>query len=80
MDDWQPFAPMFAQPRSRAAPAASAPRPRLPELRYGENTSIASMGIMMFYGFLGGVAGGVVLGGDGAARTCETIVHGPNCC
>lgn len=69
VDNWQPFAPMFAQPRNRAAPAASAPRPRLLELRYGENTSIASMDIMMFYDFLDEVAGSVVLGRDGAART-----------
>ena len=69
VDDWQLFALMSAQPRNRAAPAASAPRPRLPELRYGENTSRLSMDIMMFY-FPDEVADGVVLDGDGAAQTC----------
>ena len=70
VDDWQPFAPMFAQPRSRAAPAASAPRPRLPKLRYGENTSRLSMDIMMFY-FPDEVADSIVLDGDGVAQTCR---------
>ena len=64
---------MFAQPCNRAAPAAPAapaPRPRLPELRYGENTSRVSMDIMMFYDFPDEVAGSVVLDGDEAEQTC----------
>ena len=61
-----------------AAPAAPAPRPRLPELRYGENTSGVSMDIMMFYDFPDEVAGSGVLDGDEDLRRTSRIALSDN--